>query len=109
MGNFELDLTSYLFYKFKFVTVVCAILLYHTYGRWFADGWLGQGCWYLLVVTCVGKFSPPEGGLDYFVFCTTSTMDGGVLYIHQVHTKNTLLIALGKVHFVHKSSLQPGV
>ena len=39
---FELDLTSYLFYKF--VSVVPAMLLYHMYGGWFADGWLGQGC-----------------------------------------------------------------
>ena len=33
LGNFELDLTSYLFYKF--ITVVSTILLYHMYGRWF--------------------------------------------------------------------------
>ena len=45
VGNFELDLTSYLFYKF--ITVVSTILLYHMYGGWGADGWLGQGCWYL--------------------------------------------------------------
>ena len=22
-------------------------MLYHVYGGWFTDGWLGQGCWYL--------------------------------------------------------------
>ena len=33
MGNFELDLRSYLFYKF--VLEVSTILLYHMYGRWF--------------------------------------------------------------------------
>ena len=34
MGNFELDLTSYLFYKF--ITVVSTIiLLYHMYDTWF--------------------------------------------------------------------------
>ena len=33
-GEFELDLTSNLFYKF--ITVVfTAVLLYHMYGRWF--------------------------------------------------------------------------
>ena len=31
--NFELDLTSYLFYTF--ITVVSTILLYHMYGGWF--------------------------------------------------------------------------
>ena len=30
VGNFELDLTSYLFYKF--ITVVSTILLYRMYG-----------------------------------------------------------------------------
>ena len=34
VGNFELDLTSYLFYKF--IAVVSTILLYHMYGRWFS-------------------------------------------------------------------------
>ena len=33
MANFELDLTSYLFYKI--ITVVSTILIYRTYGRWF--------------------------------------------------------------------------
>ena len=33
MGNFELDLTSHIFYKF--ITVVSTILLYHMYGRRF--------------------------------------------------------------------------
>ena len=33
VGNFELDLTSHLFYKF--ITVVSSILLYHMYGRRF--------------------------------------------------------------------------
>ena len=49
VGNFELDPTSYLFYKF--ITVVSTILLfYHMYGGWFACGWLGQGCRYLWLI-----------------------------------------------------------
>ena len=37
------------------------------YGRWFAVGWLGQGCWYLWF-KYVGKFSLPGGGLIILFF-----------------------------------------
>ena len=33
-GNFELDLTTYLFYK-CITAVVSTILVHHMYGRWF--------------------------------------------------------------------------
>ena len=40
-GNFELDLTSHLFYKL--ITVVSSILLYHMYGRRFLLFFLPPG------------------------------------------------------------------
>ena len=64
VGNFELDLTSYLFYKIT--SVVSAIPICHMYCRWFADGWLGQGC-RVLVVKCAGKVPLPGGGLINFL------------------------------------------
>ena len=56
MGNFELDLTSYLFCKV--IYVVSTILLYHMYGGWFADVWLGQG-WYLWLTLLESPQIPP--------------------------------------------------
>ena len=40
-GEFRSNLVSYLFYKF--ISVVSIIFLYHMYGGWFTDGWLGKG------------------------------------------------------------------
>ena len=43
--EFWTTLTSYL-HK-EVISVVPTMLLYHMYGGWFADVWLGPGCWYL--------------------------------------------------------------
>ena len=51
----------------KRITVAFTELLYHMYGGRFADGWLGQGCWYLWL-SAYGKFSRPEGGLIILLF-----------------------------------------
>ena len=49
---FELDLTSYLFYK-QLIYLVSTVLLYPVYGGWVGDRWLGEGCWLLVVVVVV--------------------------------------------------------
>ena len=66
MENFELDLSSYLFYKFIFV--VATILLYHIYVWWMVCGWMAWSGLLVLVVKCVGKFSLPGGGLIILFF-----------------------------------------
>ena len=49
---------------------------------WFAEGWLGQGCWYLLVVICVvGKFLYLRGVL---LFCFLH-YNGGFWYTSGVY------------------------
>ena len=53
MGNFELDLTSHLFYKF--ITVVSSMLLYHMYGGWFCGWILFAG-----FVACMGEERLPQ-------------------------------------------------
>ena len=44
VGNFELDLTSHLFYKC--ITVVSTVLLYHMYGKRFILFFLFPGLYY---------------------------------------------------------------
>ena len=64
VGIFTLDGE---FGSYKCFSVVSTIiLLYHMCGGWFADGWLGQGCWYLC--KCVSKFSLPERW-SYYLVC----------------------------------------
>ena len=56
-------------YIYVCITVGSTIVpLYHMYREWFADGWLGQGCWYLWLIECLGKFSLPECGLLFCFF-----------------------------------------
>ena len=49
------------------------------YSGWFADGWLGQGCWYLLC-KCVSKFFSPGVGLYYFFYLFLHHHSGRFLY-----------------------------
>ena len=53
------------------------MLLYHMYGGWFADGWLGHSWLLVLAVMCVSKFSSPGGGLYYYYFISCFTIVAG--------------------------------
>ena len=100
MGNFEVDLTSYLFYKY--ISVVSTIdnwfSLPYMYGGWFADGWLGQGCWYLWLTSV--SFST-WGWSDYFVFCTSTAVAG--FGIHREYEDGTRSSDLIRKYRVRKS------
>ena len=46
-------------------------------GGWFTDGWLGQGCWYLLVVKCLRSFLYLGVVLYYYYFILFFTIVAG--------------------------------
>ena len=72
MGNFEVALTSYLFYKL--ISVVSTIW-------WMVCVWMAWSGLLVLVVKCVGKFSLPGGGLIVLFSCTIVAAFG----IHREH------------------------
>ena len=52
---------------YRIISVISTILLYHVCGRWFTDGWLGHGC-FVLVVKCVSFFCPGLVLYYYYLF-----------------------------------------
>ena len=68
VGNFELDLKSYLFIILDYYFVVSTIILLLSYVWWKVCRWMAWSGMLVLVVKCVGNFSLPEGDLIVLFF-----------------------------------------